>query len=1264
MSHAFDDPQSPADYSASNSLRKEASPSWVESFFHSFFQEKNIKWMLVVGAAIVFGSSLMLVTKAWSEWSIALKYLTIVGYTGVIFCAAEISRRRLNLPATYHVLQTLTLLLLPVCFLSLTWLSAGTGVQGNMHWLKNIGLLIPAVALLWIAASTILDHWLRGRQTTFLVSFSILCVAGAIPAITSPIIGFGFLTLCWLAFTAGVVKVNRHTFWLAEQHQLPRVFGFLPIAMLGLQFVTLVAIKAAAALPAQWLGFAVVMVSATILMTTRTVADVFRQRTGDLVRPLPWAIAIPLFIGLASSVAGLCLSLVGFSYVGPTTYAVIPTSIVVALLMSLIARDTKHPAFVWASLAVITLAYQCSPTIFADLVQMAKSATADAINQPRVPLSLYGLTYLPLLGALAVANRQFAKRGLSHFSVPIKQFVTAVSAALFFVAVADVVLLKFISPFLVSAANAIMFMAFAAAFRDRRYAIPSATSFVCACATAIPALSQMQYANVPLSWVPAILAGVAVLMTVTSWPDRLLHRIPVPADDRLMTTACGRQRNLIQLTGCVLAVGMGIHWVVSTGLVFSTALTIPSVIQFALLMLALVRYTIGNAHYLPAASVWILAGYASLRWAVGLGFTANELVSLSTYVLIGLSLSSFVILRLLRTRLGVDSIASMRQAIGFDPTTASPTAVSIETKGIVPQIAAFTMPLFDLSVIVLCSLVACVFIPAVIIQHAALFGLHSPTILGFGWSTTAILAWLFVLAAANGNRAFGLVAALLLPLVVSSTLITAGLLSGVVNLLMVWAVVQCGLTLISHQILTRREAVAQTHTMGIQTIMQIGRAWSCSLLAISCLSFAPPMRFIAVITAFSLAISFIGRWDQWKQTNLAILVNINLLLAAAAIGGCRGWLLPGIEGSIDIAAVPYVFLTGCLSALLFERPSRYLKNSLANQWAIVLRFGLVPLALGSLLAERFDPVCLIAMTSGFVALIVAELLQAIKSRNEARVWAACLIGGLLSLFLYQQNFISFGVGISQIVLLTLSIVALSISHLSTRDVRLSAFRRPMLIIGLSLPAIVACLAIIREFAGIYTSLTALNALSLMIAAGIYFHQATTQGRRLLALPAIVIANAGVFLLWRSLSWSSPELYLVPIGVSILGLAEMMKKELPAAAHSPLHYIGLLTVLCSPLPEVIGGSWIHIFALMVLSVGVILASIGLRMRSLMYAGTAFLLTDLVAMVIRSTVNNANLLWICGVVLGIGVITLAAFCENHREKLLARIRILSAELATWN
>ncbi|MCP4505004.1 MAG: hypothetical protein GY826_01240 [Fuerstiella sp.] len=98
-------------------------------------------------------------------------------------------------------------------------------------------------------------------------------------------------------------------------------------------------------------------------------------------------------------------------------------------------------------------------------------------------------------------------------------------------------------------------------------------------------------------------------------------------------------------------------------------------------------------------------------------------------------------------------------------------------------------------------------------------------------------------------------------------------------------------------------------------------------------------------------------------------------------------------------------------------------------------------------------------------------------------------------------------------------------------------------------------------------------------------------------------------------------------------------------------------------EVLGGSWAHMLSLMVLSVVVILLSIGLRLRALVYAGSAFLAADLVAMVVRTTVSHPGLLWVCGIALGGGVIALAAFCENHREKLLARIRLVSAELATW-
>ncbi|MFG0261983.1 MAG: hypothetical protein ACF788_06305 [Novipirellula sp. JB048] len=164
--------------------------------------------------------------------------------------------------------------------------------------------------------------------------------------------------------------------------------------------------------------------------------------------------------------------------------------------------------------------------------------------------------------------------------------------------------------------------------------------------------------------------------------------------------------------------------------------------------------------------------------------------------------------------------------------------------------------------------------------------------------------------------------------------------------------------------------------------------------------------------------------------------------------------------------------------------------------------------------------------------------------------------------------------------------------------------------------------------------------------------------------ATLIVNVALMLLWRVLGWTAPEFYMVPVGLSVLGGVELLKRELPSASHDPLRYLGALTILVSPLFDVLGGNWAHMFVLMLLSVLVILAAIGLRLRSLMYAGAAFLVTDLVAMVIRSTMDHPNLLWICGVALGAAVIALAAFCENHREKLVSRIRILSAELATWD
>ena len=1265
MSQVLDDLGQPSELSASCQQSTPNAPptSLVESFFNSFFQEKNIKWMLVVGAAIVFGSSLMLVTKAWPDWTLTLKYLTILGYTGAIFATAEVSRKRLRLKATYHVLHALTVLLLPVCFLSLTWLSSGTAVQNSLFALKHLGLLLPAAGLLWLTSTKIFDYWLRGRQTTFLVSFCLLCVAGALPAMTTPLAAFGFIAICWIVFTAGVVKVNRHTFYLAEQYQLPRIFGFLPIAMLGGQFVVLAATKAIGVVPVPWIGFCVVMVSATVLMTARTVADVFRRRSGDLVRPLPWPIVMPVFGGLVLMVLGMVLSAIGFSYVGETTFAIVPTFIVGAVLFGLIAKDTRYAGFVWACMAAIAVAYQCSPTLFSNLVQAARNATADAINQDRVPVSMYGLTYLPLLGCLAIASRHFFKRKLQVFSQPIKHFVTVVSVALFAVALSELALMRFISPFLVSTANSLVFLAFAFVFADRRYVLPALVAFLVACATAVPALNQMGYIDVAVRWVPAGMAAIALLMAVTGLPDRLINLIPISGGTKLMRRADGSDRSFVQLFGCALAVAVGVHWIISTTIGFHQPLSLASMLQFGLLMAALVRYTMRNPIYFPAICIWVLAGYASVRWAVGAGFAFVDLVSGATFLLIGISLVSYQLISMFCARKGYSSIGQLRQSLGFNAEAMALVDNNAAGQSWSRKLIAFAVPLFDFSVSVLIALVVVFHASLLVIQSvSALMPVLGP-IQWFSWATPAAVVWLFAMAVLTKERVAGIGAAMLLPVTVTSTLIFTGLLPttllSLTGMVVVWCLVQVVLAVVCHQLIAGGNT-----SPAIAAMNDVGKSWMIGLLALSCLSFALPMRAVGLVCILVLAFVSPRQWDNRKRCGFAILANINLFLIAAAFSGCHGWIPQGLIGTFSIHAVPLLFLTGCVSLLVFECLNRWIGGREAEGWVSVLRVGLLALGLFLILGRGLQGFEIAIATIGFVVLIVTQPMLAVRKQSESRVWMTCILCGVMTWFLSVHDVISLNVGISQFVLLGISIVGLMVAHGSQRSENLAIFRRPMLFIGQALPGVVAILVVVCELAGWGSSSMALNALLLMMAAGIYFHQAFVLRQQKFCIPALMIANAGLFLLWISFSWSALELYLVPVGLSILGFTELMKKELPKASHTPLYYIGLLTILCSPLLQVLGGSWIHILLLMVLSVLVILIAIGMRIRSLVYAGTAFLLVDLVAMVIRSTIHNLNLLWICGVVLGAGVIVLAAFCENHREKLLTRIRMVSAELATWN
>ncbi len=226
-------------------------------------------------------SSLMLVTREWSAWPLTAKYLAILGYTGLCYLFSELGRKHFGLQITSSVLQLLTLLLLPMCFLSLSWLFSPSSFHWSISGIQWILYLIPTISLTWYAASKIFDHLWRRRQTTYLGSYVSLSIAGAMPRLESPWIAATVTLVLWAIATIGTIKINRHVFWLMEENRQPRVFGFFPIALLGLQFTTLVITKTSHSMPIEWMGFGLVLVAATILLTTRAVAEVIASEPGE-----------------------------------------------------------------------------------------------------------------------------------------------------------------------------------------------------------------------------------------------------------------------------------------------------------------------------------------------------------------------------------------------------------------------------------------------------------------------------------------------------------------------------------------------------------------------------------------------------------------------------------------------------------------------------------------------------------------------------------------------------------------------------------------------------------------------------------------------------------------------------------------------------------------------------------------------------------------------------------------------------------------------
>lgn len=246
--------------------------------------------------------------------------------------------------------------------------------------------------------------------------------------------------------------------------------------------------------------------------------------------------------------------------------------------------------------------------------------------------------------------------------------------------------------------------------------------------------------------------------------------------------------------------------------------------------------------------------------------------------------------------------------------------------------------------------------------------------------------------------------------------------------------------------------------------------------------------------------------------------------------------------------------------------------------------------------------------------------------------------------------------------LVTGIAAAHCGTLCRRSVVTTILAEPLAVVGYYVPAAVALAALGR--AGVMSAgFVGLNALIVFSAAAWYFFRWLERRESRSLVLAMVVFNCSQVLLWTELKWSDPQLFLMPLGLSLIGLVDGLSQQLSSSWKTGLRYAGSLAILVSPTFHIVGGGWIPLLTLMAASIVVCLLGIGLRLHPILYSGTAFLIADTIGLVVQGSLERVDVLWIAGIVMGTLVVGLAAYCENHREVVLQRVRWLSARMQAW-
>jgi hypothetical protein len=282
------------------------------------------------------------------------------------------------------------------------------------------------------------------------------------------------------------------------------------------------------------------------------------------------------------------------------------------------------------------------------------------------------------------------------------------------------------------------------------------------------------------------------------------------------------------------------------------------------------------------------------------------------------------------------------------------------------------------------------------------------------------------------------------------------------------------------------------------------------------------------------------------------------------------------------------------------------------------------------------------------------------ARQDAWLMQAWLALGLLHG--YTAGWLHFGSWAGPYVLLAAGAGLYVAGALCARSLVLRALAEPWRHGGLLLPAAGGSLALARVWGGAVPVWE--PALAAFLVSAWYFAVTARESRRWVPALASAVFLGGALLAVLVRAGLGRELYFLAPGVTLLALAWLLRSELGPAWTRHLAAAGAACVYATPVVALSDQvSWIWLAALAVLTLAFGSASFAIRSRSLLLVSTAALLADLGFFVFKIGTTAPMLLWVFGLVVGLGMMLAAAYLESRRQGVWHELLRFRRGLGAW-